>query len=106
MDRYCCSRKCFLEPNCHVDGVACTKCESFCYCKCECVTFQAEYQGPTKEPLVLYKTRRFYTCCPDVCVRFLPCEISQSKCCVCYDKILCECKLKSCKNRSSWKEGQ
>lgn len=34
---YCCENKCFLKPRCQVDGMACTICEQFSFCGCDCI---------------------------------------------------------------------
>lgn len=38
--RFCCEKKCFQVVGDEVDGMACDRCRSFCYCKCRCQTFQ------------------------------------------------------------------
>ena len=37
---YCCNEKCFRVPEDQVDGKACDKCNSYCYCRCSCKTYQ------------------------------------------------------------------
>lgn len=41
-DTHCCTKKCFERPNDEVDGLACTKCYSFCMCRCKCRTWMNE----------------------------------------------------------------
>lgn len=38
-NRFCCSKRCFKIPRDQVDGLACKKCNSFCYCTCKCILF-------------------------------------------------------------------
>ncbi len=106
MTRYCCDRKCFIEPKSHVDGIACKKCECFSYCRCDCETFKEEgHNVPKKSCYTFYNTSKFMTCCFEACFKFDIEDIivSHSFCPVCYYKLFCECVLKSkCKNRNSW----
>lgn len=38
MSEYCYAKKCFEIPCSQVDGVACRRCDHFCYCVCPCET--------------------------------------------------------------------
>lgn len=49
MDRYCCKLECFKEPRCQVDGMACSKCRSFSYCKCKCKSYKPKTM-PNERP--------------------------------------------------------
>lgn len=99
MGGYCCELKCFSPPQTHVDGLACRKCESFGYCKCRCNSYKLV--PPTLETLKIYKSKHFYTCCPDMCVKFYLRDI-QKYCFKCQKECFCECLLNLCKNRKSW----
>lgn len=99
MERYCCNKKCFTRPQYEVDGMACRKCESFCYCKCKCDSYN--HNPPTLVMLKLYKTKHLFTCCMDVCTKFYIHDIT-SQCSKCFPKTFCECKLQLCKNRKDW----
>lgn len=35
----CCHKKCFTIPSTQVDGIACKICESFSFCKCNCLSY-------------------------------------------------------------------
>lgn len=98
-DYYCCDKKCFRPPSCQFDGMACKKCESYSYCTCRCKSFKPVTPKPVF--LKVYKTRRLYTCCTDMCSKFHIPELT-NYCRKCYDKDFCECKLKLCKNRKDW----
>lgn len=102
MQRYCCEKECFSQPTAQVDGIACTRCENFSFCRCRCKSFKQE--TPTLEVLKVYKTRWFFTCCSEMCSKFhadrimYPCH----KCKTVNQKTFCECVLKTCKNRKDW----
>lgn len=101
---YCCKEKCFPVTGTQVDGLACFKCESFSFCKCRCITWKNNTvtDKPRKETLILYKTFRLHTCCPESCVKFYLTDILFPKCGVCSTETLCKCILGKCTNRDSW----
>lgn len=37
---YCCDERCFALDRTQVDGIACEKCNHYCYCVCECKTYK------------------------------------------------------------------
>lgn len=47
---YCCLKKCFIQPNIQVDGLACDKCWSFNCCHCNCSTWMNDgYKKQAKQ---------------------------------------------------------
>lgn len=99
MDKYCCDRKCFKRTETEVDGMACSKCENFSYCKCRCKSFRVE--DPTLLMFKMYKTRHLFACCPEACTKFSGWEV-WDPCEKCFSKTFCKCILKFCKNRQDW----
>lgn len=44
-NNYCCKYKCFSTNFDHVDGKACSQCNSYCYCICRCITYKNSQKG-------------------------------------------------------------
>lgn len=44
--KWCCELRCFPTPRIQVDGIACTKCNSYCYCRCKCNTWLRTHLFP------------------------------------------------------------
>jgi len=40
--RFCSALNCFIKPRSYIDGVACNRCKSFGYCKCNCATYKMQ----------------------------------------------------------------
>ena len=81
---YCCSKKCIKAPNPIKDELACEKCQSIGYCKCECETFNK---------IEIPKENVFY-CCAKRCMK-APEEIVDGPACDicnCYGYCRCLCK--------------
>lgn len=36
---FCCNKRCFVIPDCQVDGIACRVCRNYSYCICKCASF-------------------------------------------------------------------
>lgn len=49
--KYCCTDKCFEIPRSQVDGLACTRCNSYCFCVCACKIANAKLQKFTDKIL-------------------------------------------------------
>lgn len=101
--RYCCEKKCFKQPHCQVDGIACRKCEGFSYCRCRCETYRDVFikkNTPTLQEYKFYKTKHYITCCPAVCIKFSIDNLLDC-CSNCYPQMFCTCYLNRCKQQKS-----
>jgi hypothetical protein len=56
MNSYCCKLECLQVPNCQVDGMACQKCRSYSYCRCNCKSLVA----PTKKTITINSSLTYY----------------------------------------------
>lgn len=101
--RFCCEKKCLIQPDCQVDGLACRKCESFSYCRCKCETYKKDViknNKPILRKIVFYQTRHFITCCPGMCTKVSMDDLTS--CCTKCSPIpfssiqFCNCYLKHC----------
>lgn len=58
---YCCENKCFETPKSQVDGLACTRCASYCYCVCNCKIIQDKMEVFTNKILKKAKDLQILT---------------------------------------------
>lgn len=102
--RYCCYLKCFIQPSSHVDGLACSKCESFGFCRCRCQTYETNFikkNIPVLQKIEVYKTENYLTCCTKMCHKFHLNVIIQG-CSKCSPNLFCKCFLNKCQQYNKY----
>lgn len=90
-DVYCCEEKCMLQPRTVVDGLACTICESFCYCRCSCKTWMRK-----KRELANF-------CCEQRCFVAPELQVDGQACSKCLAFSFCHCKCISYRKKMAEK---
>ena len=54
---YCCQRKCFIDVEHKLYGIACAQCESFSFCRCFCKLHQERKLRELKRKITLLEAR-------------------------------------------------
>lgn len=101
---YCCEKECFESPRAQVDGVACTRCNSYLFCRCRCVTWQLLKKD--QEELKLKKDqgqRELEYCCEKKCFRSPRDQVDGLACRKCDSYAYCRCR---CVTWQLWKKDQ